>query len=424
MRTMTAMIWTFVMIGPAVVGQTTGVGDNRLTAAEQAAGFELLFDGETLEGYIGHDPHMIYWELRDGMIVGHHDGTLERNNFLFSEETYGDFVLRASCCLKGGNSGIQYRSEIGEDGHAIGYQADMAEEASGQATLWGSLYDEGTGRGMLADGWAGLAETVVEPRQWNEYEIICQGNRIIQRVNGLTCVDLEDDRAAEGVIAFQVHTGGPMEVCFKNVRLKALAPDEPIPDATPGVPAGWTGLFAGEDLDAFDVVGNPQGFIIEQGGILRSPGASGGEWLRSKKQYSDFVLHVEYMISPGGNSGVFVRSAAEGAPWVTGHECQISNEQPPRDELHCTGTLYGTVAANPRPDESPEVWHTYEIHCVGSLITVIVDQQRTVNVDATEVEAIGDKALSGYVGVQDSHTGPEGWVQFRNIWIKELAPGE
>jgi hypothetical protein len=130
------------------------------------------------------------------------------------------------------------------------------------------------------------------------------------------------------------------------------------------------------------------------------------------------------MISPGGNSGVFIRSAAEDAPWVTGHECQISNEQPPRDALHCTGTLYGNVAADPRPDESPEVWHTCDIHCVGPLITIIVDGQRTLNVDATTIDSIKDKPLSGYIGVQDSHTGPGGWVEYRDILIKELEPGQ
>jgi hypothetical protein len=61
---------------------------------------------------------------------------------------------------------------------------------------------------------------------------------------------------------------------------------------------------------------------------------------------------------------------------------------------------------------------------VGPLITVIVDGQRTLNVDATTIDAIEDKPLSGYVGVQDSHTGEGGWVEFRNIRIKELKPGK
>lgn len=37
------------------------------------------------------------------------------------------------------------------------------------------------------------------------------------------------------------------------------------------------------------------------------------------------------------------------------------------------GSLYGLAAVDPRPDESAEVWHSYEIHCVGNRYTVIAD---------------------------------------------------
>jgi hypothetical protein len=254
---------------------------------------------------------------------------------------------------------------------------------------------------------------------WNECEIICQGTHIIQRVNGVTCIDIEDSAASEGRFALQVHAGLTMAAYFKNIRVRALRPDEALPAAEPGVPAGWTPLFTGKDLSDFDVMGAAEAYAVADG-ILRSEGGKNGGWLRSKRQYSDFVLHVEWRVSPGGNAGVFIRSAAEGSPWETGQECQISNEQPPRDDLHCTGTLYGNVPATPRPDETPEVWRTYEIHCVGPLITVIVDDTRTVNVDSREIDAIRDKPLVGHVGLQDSHTAAGCWIEYRNIRIKEL----
>jgi hypothetical protein len=90
--------------------------------------------------------------------------------------------------------------------------------------------------------------------------------------------------------------------------------------------------------------------------------------------------------------------------------------------MHCTGTLYGTVAANPRPDETPDRWRTYEIHALGSRITVIVNDKRTVDVDAKDVPAIADKPLAGYIGLQDSHSTPPRTIDYRNVWIKELAP--
>lgn len=182
---------------------------------------------------------------------------------------------------------------------------------------------------------------------------------------------------------------------------------------------GYVQLFDGTGLDRWVVMGNPDGFQIVDG-ILHSGGGKGGEWLRTPKMYSDFILKLDWRVAPGGNSGVFIRCSKTGYPWETGHEIQISNEQPPRDDSHCTGALYGTVAVNPRPDESPNRWRSYEIRCQGKQITVLVDGVKVVDANMDEVEAIRNKPVRGYIGVQDSHTGPGKWVEYRNIRILEL----
>ncbi len=179
-------------------------------------------------------------------------------------------------------------------------------------------------------------------------------------------------------------------------------------------------LFDGEDLtEHWVIMGNPEGWTVKDG-VIHSDGGKGGEWLRSKKEYSDFILRLEWRVSPGGNSGVFFRCLEEGHPWVTGYEVQISNEQPPRDDSHCTGALYGLAAVDPRPDESPEVWRSFEIMCVHKRIIIKVDDQEVVDVDIDTIEAAREKPMEGYIGLQDSHTGEGKWVEFRNIRIREL----
>jgi len=392
MRACPIVLLSLLVCCGAVYAQTTGVGDNRLTDAERQEGFELLFNGSNLDGWEG-DANV--WSVREGMIVGRSEQALPRDAYLLLKgEPRADFVLRLDFQIVAGRAGLAWR-------------ADAAQR-----------------RGYTATVGAAEAQPPLRQGMWNYVEIACLGDRILERLNGVTLADGPDARFRQGAIALQLAAGAPAEVCLKNVRLMPLAPDEAIPAATLGVPAGWTGLFTGKDLSNWVIMGNEAGFQVTPEGILRSEGAKGGNWLRSNKQYSDFVLHTEWKVSPGGNSGVFIRAADQGAPWDSGHEVQISNEQPPRDELHCTGTLYGTVAANPRPDENPNVWHTYDIHCVGPLITVIVDGKRTVNVNQEEVEAIRSKALAGYVGLQDSHTDAAGWIEYRNLWIKELVRGK
>lgn len=187
--------------------------------------------------------------------------------------------------------------------------------------------------------------------------------------------------------------------------------------------AKYVTLFNGGSLNNWVMMGKPEGWSVVNG-VIRSEGGKEGNWLRSVKEYENFILNLEYKVSPGGNSGVFIRCAQEGNPWETGYECQISNEQPPRDALHCTGSLYGYVAADPRPDETPDVWRSYEILCKSHRILVMVDGKKTVDVDQSQVEAIKNKPLRGYIGLQDSHTGEGMYVEYRNIRIRELPPVE
>lgn len=179
---------------------------------------------------------------------------------------------------------------------------------------------------------------------------------------------------------------------------------------------GFVKLFDGRTLDGWHVTGRPGGFTVSDG-ILRSESGKGGNWLRSDRQYGDFILRLDWRIAPEGNSGVFIRCAAEGKPWVTGSEVQITNEH--RDDLHCTGSLYGRVPVAPRPDERPKVWHTYEIQCVGPRIRVFADGLPVVDVDQREVPAMRELPRRGYIGLQDSHN-RSGWIEYRNIRIKVL----
>jgi len=195
------------------------------------------------------------------------------------------------------------------------------------------------------------------------------------------------------------------------LALAAPAPAEGKKDA------GFVSLFNGKDLDGWVVMGKKDGFVVKDG-VIRSEGASGAEWLRSEKQYGDFVLRLDWKVSKDGNSGVFIRSADKGAPWETGYEVQISNQ--PRDDEHCTGALYGYFPVKPRPDEAADKWHTFEITCKGTRIKVVADGVTCVDVDQATNPKAKDKPLKGYVGLQDSHSPKGHYVEFRNVKIKAL----
>ena len=188
---------------------------------------------------------------------------------------------------------------------------------------------------------------------------------------------------------------------------------------------GFVPLFNGKDLDGWVVMGKESGWRAKDG-VIRSEGATDGGWLRTRKKYSDFIFKVDWKVSEGGNAGVYIKAAQEGKPWLTGYEIQISNA--PRNNLHCTGALYEYVAVNPRPDESPDIWHTFEIHCVGTRIKIIADGVNIVDVDEDEIpqpKTVGytdpkRKPNPGYLGLQDSHAPKGNYIEYRNVLLKEI----
>ena len=97
--------------------------------AQDAPRFHPLFDGESLTGWEG-DPER--WTVEEGAIVGRttREDPLERSTYLvWRGGEVRDFELVLEYRLRGGNSGVQFRSrEVGA--HVVaGYQADLADRA-------------------------------------------------------------------------------------------------------------------------------------------------------------------------------------------------------------------------------------------------------------------------------------------------------
>ena len=230
-----------------IVATVALVGVSRLswshadTSANQAE-FQELFNGKDLAGWDGDEN---YWSVKDGVITGRStaDKPLKRNTFLiWKGNTLKDFELRVSYKIAGGNSGIQYRSKDNGDHVVSGYQADIV---GGEPDKYSGILYEEKGRGILAErgqkvtieeggqkqvtGSVGEARDIlgaIKKGDWNEYTIAVRGNHIVQKINGVMTVDVTDNETAkaarEGILALQIHSGPPMMVQFKDIKLKEL----------------------------------------------------------------------------------------------------------------------------------------------------------------------------------------------------------
>jgi putative heme-binding domain-containing protein len=174
---------------------------------------EQLFNGKDLTGWEGD---ATVFSVENGEIVG--KGPQKKNQFLFHKSEQTDFrlIFEVKLTPHGGNSGVQFRSVPHGGNEAKGCQADIG------AGWWGRLYEE-SGRALLFpkkdqpfDG-----DKFIKKEDWNTYEILAVGSKIRTAVNGNLCTDLDDDKVAmKGRFALQVHSGGPMEVRFRNFQLE------------------------------------------------------------------------------------------------------------------------------------------------------------------------------------------------------------
>lgn len=175
-----------------------------------------IFDGKTLHGWkaLG-DAH---WTVENGELVGEVGGGSQ--SFLVTERAFGDFVLEVEVKNElPGNSGIQVRSHVREDGRLFGYQIEI--DPSERA--WsGGLYDEAR-RGWLQNLEENPAgHKAFKPGEWNRYRIECFGPWIRAWVNDVPTADWLDPLDLEGAIGLQVHAGKDTRVRWRNFRMSEL----------------------------------------------------------------------------------------------------------------------------------------------------------------------------------------------------------
>jgi hypothetical protein len=178
-----------------------------------------LFDGKDLSGWKTNGSEK--WVVDDGAILG--ESTVGKYGYLTTEKTYRDFNLRLRFkCETDGNSGVFTRSRITGESPQTGPDIEGMQVEVDPTRHTGGIYESG-GR-----GWVALptpeGERAIKPRDWNDLEILAQGNHFTTRLNGVQIVDFTDPapKFTEGVIGLQLHTGGGVKIRFKDIYIQEI----------------------------------------------------------------------------------------------------------------------------------------------------------------------------------------------------------
>lgn len=202
-----------------------------------------LFNGKDLDGWEGY---MDLWSVKDGVIVAKNTKPIKYSTYLLTKSKFSDFRLLFSAKLVESemHSGVAIWGKVFQHPPKGNDPKDTVKdpkEARTEYTYQGQLV-------MFPSGW-GLYDLyrrhgAINPPQkirdvaikagkqhdWNDMEILAQGNRIRLVVNGTLALDWRDPQpelVAEGPIGLQLHSNTvPQEVHFKGLDLTTFPEDK------------------------------------------------------------------------------------------------------------------------------------------------------------------------------------------------------
>lgn len=197
---------------------------------------------------------------------------------------------------------------------------------------------------------------------------------------------------------------------------------------------GWMLLFDGQSTEGWmSIKEEPIAASHVQDGTLNPHPCN--YMLVYGKPWGDFVLSLEFKLSPKCNSGVFFRTwPLQPKPGLdvgfNGMEIAIDDTE--TSGFHDTGAIYDLVPASENAMKPAGEWNTLKLTCNGNLVAVEINGTQTASMDLDEWTEPGRRADStahkfqqiaykdhprkGYIGLQDH--GADCW--YRNIKLKPL----
>lgn len=389
MRNLTRSFGRGIIVAVAGLAQALFAGG---LFAEEPVGFsKSLFDGVSLQG----------WSVENDCEVDVIDGCIRLKSgdgWLRSHQAYRDFELHVEWkALKpqGYDAGLYIRAaQEGKPGPKPAHQINMLQGKEGNI---GDLPGAQS---------SGLAKPAGE---WNALDVRVIGDTVSLKINGQPAYSVSGLKQPDGHIGFQVEVPVGGQFLLKNIRITEL---------------GYKPLFNGRDLTGWQPVGGAADecwSVVE--GLLVCSGKK-GPWLRSDAEFDDFNIRLEYRLSTGGNSGLYVRVPADGNHHrdndtlpPAGFEVQILDDAGPAHlklkDYQYSASVYDIAGANPRVSRPVGEWNSLEINCRGQHVTTWHNGHRVTNVTAADSPLLGLRSTKGFFGLQNHST----IVKLRDIRI-------
>ena len=230
------MIARPVLLGVVLVLLATPLSaqeHNRLNATERAAGWQLLFDGNSLTGWRGYNSESMPtgWAAENGMLIRTGPG-----GDIITEQQFADFELSLEWLVgPSGNSGVLFRAVEGQEEVYHGAPEMQILDDAGHPDGRSPLTSAGSNYGLH-----GVPRGIVKSAgEWNTSRIVVVNNQVEHWLNGDKVVEYElgsadwaqrvanskfaqwpaYGRASRGHIGIQDHGD---RVSFRNLKIREI----------------------------------------------------------------------------------------------------------------------------------------------------------------------------------------------------------
>jgi len=352
-------------------------------------GFQPLFNGRDLSGWVNVNTHESTWKVRDGMIVcsGKPIGELR------TDRQYENFVIELEWrhMQPGGNAGLfVWANDLPARGVPFirGIEVQILDgRNSSSYTSHGDVFSI-HGAVMKPDrphpaGWSRClpSEHRCNPAgQWNHYRVVCNDGTLKLAVNGKVVSGGSQCSPRKGYICLESEGS---EAHFRNLRIQELPSTNPPADQVATADRGFRPLFRGLDLSGWQVGPEHRRHWTADDWQIRCDGRStaGGRKLLTKDSFGEFRLIADWRWQ--------AEPTQRTIPLVLGE-----------------GELYAGEI-----DAKAGTWHRAEITRDADGLTITVDGKTLVR-KQTPTGAL----RPGPVGLADQSVP----VQFANIFVRPL----
>lgn len=414
-------------------------------------GFEPLFNGKNLDGWVNVSCAPETWTVKDSMIycTGVPTGVMR------TEKMYENYILELEYkhVKPKGNAGLFLHSDpITAPGQPFtrSIEVQILDGRNTESyTSHGDIFAI-HGATMKPDkphpnGWMRSlpSERRAKPApQWNHYRIECRDGAIALAVNGKIVTRAYEANPRKGYICLESEGG---QVYYRNIRIRELPSSNPPAEMVAKKAEGFRILYNGLDLRGWKMAEGHEGHWRANNWILDYDGkseAKGDKSLWTEEEFGNFVLIVDWRqprkpkaeqapvilpdgseavdengkpktveVMDAGDSGIYIRGKSKSQINIWNWPCgsgeiwgyRVDKNMPPEVRRAATPLV--------RADNPPGRWNRFVITAIDDNVTVVLNGKTVIkNAKLPGIPKKGPIALQ-------HHGDP---VQFANIYVKNL----